>query len=246
MGFNLKKLRVIIAITVLAMVFVGCSNGQANKEETNNSGEKKEILISAAASLKESMDEIKKVYEEKNNGILPFNFGSSGSLQALEDKELIESESKKDIVENELVLIVNNEYKDKIKELDDLDNLDGHIALGEIGSVPAGQYAEEALNYYNKWSSIEDKIVFAKDVKQVVSYVESGEAVCGIVYKSDSVHIRSSVVATTFDTSSHKKIIYPGGVIKASKVKDEAKKFLEFLDTSESKEILEKYGFKVN
>lgn len=267
MGFDLKKLRGIIAITVLAMVFVGCSNGQTTKEETNNSGEKKEILISAAASLKESMDEIKKVYEEKNNVILTFNFGASGSLQkqieegapvdifisagekqfkALEDKDIIESESKKDIVENELVLIVNNEYKDKIKELDDLDNLDGHIALGEIGSVPVGQYAEEALNYYNKWSSIEDKIVFAKDVKQVVGYVESGEAVCGIVYKSDSVHIKSSVVATTFDTSSHKKIIYPGGVIKASKVKDEAKKFLEFLDTSESKEILEKYGFKVN
>jgi len=175
-------------------------------------------------------------------------FMSAGEKQfkALEDKDIIESESKKDIVENELVLIVNNEYKDKIKELDDLDNLDGHIALGEIGSVPVGQYAEEALNYYNKWSSIENKIVFAKDVKQVVSYVESGEAVCGIVYKSDSVHIKSSVVATTFDTSSHKKIIYPGGVIKASKVKDEAKKFLEFLDTSESKEILEKYGFKVN
>lgn len=266
-GSALKKLRSIIVITVLAMAFVGCSNGQANKEETNNSGEKKEIIISAAASLKESMEEIKKVYEEKNNITLTFNFGASGALQkqieegapvdifmsagekqfkALEDKELIESGSKKDIVENELVLIVNNEYKDKIKELDDLDNLDGHIALGEIGSVPAGQYAEEALIHYNKWDVIENNIVFAKDVKQVVSYVESGEAACGIVYKSDTVNIKNSVVVTTFDTSSHKKIIYPGGVIKTSEVKAEAKSFLEFLDTSESKKILERYGFKVN
>jgi len=79
------------------------------------------------------MEEIKKIYEEKNNITLTFNFGASGALQkqieegapvdifmsagekqfkALEDKELIESGSKKDIVENELVLIVNNEYKD--------------------------------------------------------------------------------------------------------------------------------------
>ncbi len=262
----MKKLRSIIVITILAMAFAGCSNGQAAKEE-NNSGGKKEIIISAAASLNESMEEIKKVYEEKNNITLTFNFGASGALQkqieegapvdifmsagekqfkALEDKEIIERGSKKDIVENELVLIVNNEYKDKIKELDDLDNLDGHIALGEIGSVPAGQYAEEALNHYNKWDVIENNIVFAKDVKQVVAYVESGEAACGIVYKSDTVNIKNSVVVITFDTASHKKIIYPVGVIKTSEVKDEAKSFLEFLDTSESKKILERYGFKVN
>lgn len=265
----MKKLKAIIGITVLAMTLVGCSNGQAKatNEETNNTGEKKEILISAAASLNESMEEIKKVYEDKNNVTLTFNFGASGSLQKqieegapvdifisagekqfkeLEDKNIIDSDSKREIVENELALIVNNEYKDKVKSIDDLDNLDGHIALGEVGSVPAGQYAEEALNYYNKWNSIEGKIVFAKDVKQVVSYVESGEAVCGIVYKSDAMHIKSSTVATTFDTESHKRIIYPGGVIKDSKVKDEANKFLEFLNSDEGKEILEKYGFKVN
>jgi molybdate transport system substrate-binding protein len=263
----LKRLRGIIAITVLAMTLVGCSNGQATKEEITDSKEKKEIVISAAASLKESMEEIKKVYEEKNDVNLTFNLGASGSLQkqieegapvdifisagekqfqALEDKDIIESGSKRDIVENELALIVNNEYKDKIKSIDDLDNLDGYMALGEVGTVPVGQYAEEALSYYNKWNTVESKIVFAKDVKQVVSYVESEEAVCGVVYKSDAVHIKNSVVATTFDTSSHKKIIYPGGVIKTSEVKEEANKFLEFLNSNESKEIFDKYGFKVD
>lgn len=263
----LKKLKAIIGITVLAITLVGCSNGQVVNEKANNSDEKKEIIVSAAASLKESMDEIKKIYEEKNDVILTFNFGASGSLQkqieegapvdifisagekqfkALEDKNIIDSDSKREIVENELALIVNNKDKDKVKSIDDLDNLDGHIALGEVGSVPAGQYAEEALNYYNKWNNIKDKIVFAKDVKQVVSYVESGEAECGVVYKSDAMHIKTSTVATTFDTESHKKIIYPGGVMKDSKVKEEANKFLEFLNSNESKEILEKYGFKVN
>jgi len=61
-----------------------------------------------------------------------------------------------------------------------------------------------------------------------------------------TVNIKNSVVVTTFDTSSHKKIIYPGGVIKTSEVKDEAKSFFDFLATSESKKILERYGFKVN
>lgn len=164
----------------------------------------------------------------------------------MKDKDLIEKGSKKDIVENELALIVNNEYKDKVTSMDDLDNLEGYIAIGETKSVPAGQYAQESLTYYNKWDLIKDKIVFAKDVTQVVSYVESGEAVCGVVYKPDAMSMENSSIVTTFDTASHKKIIYPGGVIKTSKVKDEASRFLEFLNSREGKELFTKYGFKIS
>jgi len=254
---------------ILTTTLVGCSKGETVKIEGNSETKapKIEIIISAAASLRESMEEIKEVYESKNNVKLTFNFGATGSLQkqieegatadifisagqkqftALEDKGLIEEGSKKDIVENELVLIVNNEYKDKVTSIDDLDDLEGYISIGETKSVPAGQYAQEALTYYNKWDLIQDKIVFAKDVTQVVNYVEMGEAVCGVVYKSDAMHIENSTIVTTFDTASHKKIIYPGGVIKTSKVKEKAKGFLEFLNSREGKELLTKYGFRAN
>ncbi|MEG0308598.1 MAG: molybdate ABC transporter substrate-binding protein [Clostridium sp.] len=258
----MKKLKYLMVILLIGSVLGGCDRVDSDK---NN--KKQEIIISAAASLEEVMKEIKTVYEKDNNIILTFNFGASGSLQkqieegapvdifisagekqfkALEEKNLIVEGSKKTIVENELVLIVNNEYKDKITDINDLEKLEGYIALGEAGSVPVGQYAEEALNYYNQWDKIQDKIVYAKDVKQVVSYVESGDAVCGIIYKSDAMHIKESSIVVTFDNSSHKTIIYPGGLIGASKEKDESLKFLDFLGSNEGKEILKQYGFKLD
>jgi len=254
---------------LMGVIIVGCSSGQASQggEKDDDNEKKQEIIVSAAASVKETMEEIKKVYEKDNNVILTFNFGASGSLQrqieegapvdvfisagqkqfkALEEKNLIEEGSKKDIVENELVLIVNNEYKDKITNIEDLERLEGHIALGEIGSAPVGQYAEEALNYYKKWDKLQGKIVYAKDVNQVINYVESGEAVCGIVYKSDAMHIKESSIVVTFDNSSHKTISYPGGVIVTSEKKEVSGEFLDFLASDKGKEVLKQYGFKVD
>lgn len=264
----MKKISLALTILLFGGLLSGCTNRQDTIDGTKEDViEKKEIVISAAASLNEAMTEIKEIYEKDNNVTLTFNFGSSGSLQkqieegaptdifisagqqqftTLEDKGLILEGSKKAIVENELVLIVNNKYKEKIKAIEDIDSLDEYIAIGEIGSVPAGQYAEEALIYYDQWDEIQDKIVFAKDVKQVVSYVESGEACCGVVYKSDGLNMKNSEIVTTFDSGSHIKIIYPGGVIENSKVKDEANDFLEYLINKDGKEILKKYGFKVN
>ncbi|MEG1255593.1 molybdate ABC transporter substrate-binding protein [Clostridium sp.] len=265
----MKKTSVLIAILLAVVTIVGCSSekGSQGGKKDDASKKKQEIIISAAASLKETMEEIKKVYEKDNNVNLTLNFGASGALQkqieegapvdifisagqkqfkALEEKNLIEEGSKKDIVENELVLIVNNKYKDKITSIEDLEKLEGHIALGEVGSVPAGQYAEESLNYYKKLDKLQDKIVYAKDVKQVVSYVESGEAVCGIVYKSDAMHIKESSIVVTFDTSSHKTISYPGGVIATSEIKEASGEFLDFLVSDKGKEILKQYGFKID
>lgn len=255
-----------ILLLLLGLIFIGTLAGCATKGEDKDTV-KKEIVISAAASLREALEELKVEYENNENVTLTFNFGASGSLQkqieegapadifisagekqfiALEEGGYIEDGSKKNIVNNDLVLIVNKEYEDEIKSLEDLESLKGYIAIGEIGSVPAGQYAEEVLTYYNKWTSIEKDIVYAKDVKQVVSYVESGEAACGIVYKSDAIHLENSTVAMSFDEESHKPISYPGGIIKSSKVKKEAELFLKYLTEGDGAKVLEEYGFKVN
>lgn len=255
-----RSLLLTIVTVFLCGSLTACTNGK--KEEVQEG--KKEILISAAASLKEAMEEIKEDYEKDNNVTLTFNFGASGSLQkqieegapadifisagekqfkALEEGGFLEENSKSNIAKNNLVLIVNKDHENEIKDLKDLDNLKGYIAIGETGSVPAGQYAMEALTYYDKWTSIQEKIVYAKDVKQVVSYVESGEAVCGIVYGSDAMQIKNSVIALSFDKESHKEIVYPGGVIKESKVKEEASVFLKYLTEGHGSKVLKKYGF---
>lgn len=244
---------------------VGCS-GSEEAEDATKTKEPVEITVSAAASLTEAMGEIEKLYEEESGVELNMNYGSSGALQkqieegaptdlfisagkkqmdALDKAGLVKSDSVKNLLGNKLVLIVSEEYADKIKSVDDLANTDGKIAVGEVETVPVGQYSKESLENLNAWGLLQDKLVFAKDVKAVLSYVESGEAVAGIVYKSDAVGLKSAKIAQEIDSSTHKEIVYPEAIIESTESEDTVKEFMEFLSNEDSKQVFEKYGFEV-
>ncbi|WP_017413458.1 molybdate ABC transporter substrate-binding protein [Clostridium tunisiense] len=256
----MKKIIWTIGFVIISAFLFGCSARVVNGQATQN------LTISAAASLKEPMEELKLIFEKENRANITFNFGGSGTLQkqieqgapvdifisageqqfkALEDKERIQENSKVELLENQLVFIVNNEYKANINSIESIKNIDGKISLGEVNSVPVGQYGEKALNYYNILDDFKGNIVYAKDVKQVLSYVESGEVVGGIVYKSDALNLRKSSIVTVFKEETCGKITYPAGIIESSNNKELGKSFMEFLKSSEAIEIFEKYGFKV-
>lgn len=256
----MKKIIWTIGFVIISAFLFGCSARVVNGQATQN------LTISAAASLKEPMEELKLIFEKENRTNITFNFGGSGTLQkqieqgapvdifisageqqfkALEDKERIQENSKVELLENQLVFIVNNEYKANINSIESIKNIDGKISLGEVNSVPVGQYGEKALNYYNILEEFKGNIVYAKDVKQVLSYVESGEVVGGIVYKSDALNLRKSSIVTVFKEETCGKITYPAGIIESSNNKELGKSFMEFLKSSEAIEIFEKYGFKV-
>lgn len=259
----MKKILLALSTLFIFLVsLVGC--GQTAKQQTQTKSSN--ITISAAASLKSALDEMKTKYEQKSGDKLTFNYGSSGSLQkqieqgasvdlfisagasqmdALANKNLIDKNSRKNILSNKLVLIVSKDYKDKIKNISDLQNMNVKIALGESSSVPAGQYAKETLTKLNLWDKLSPKFVFAKDVTQVANYVEKGDATAGIVYKSDTVTLKNCTIAQTFDESLHKPIVYPAAIVTSSKNKDAAKKFLQYLQSAEAKSIFEKYSFQV-
>lgn len=237
--------------------------------EESKTGDKKlaqEITVSAAASLKDALTEISANYQKESGVKVNLNFGSSGALQqqieqgapsdyfisagakqmtALEDGGLVDKDTVSELLGNKLVMVVPNEYKDQIKTVDDLANVDGKIAIAEVESVPVGQYTKESLTNLGIWDQIQDKIVFAKDVKATLAYVESGEAVAGFVYKSDSIVAQTSSVAQEIDDSTHSPIIYPEGTVTSSTKKDTVANFEEFLRTDESKAIFEKFGFIV-
>lgn len=266
----MKKLKVrglglMTAVIISIGGLVGCSGSDA-PEDTAKKSEPVEITVSAAASLTEALNEIETLYEEESGNEVSMNYGSSGALQkqieegaptdlfisagkkqmdALSEAGLVKGDSIKDLLGNKLVLIVSEEYADKIKTVEDLLNTDGKIAIGEVETVPVGQYSQESLENLNVWGSIQDKIVFAKDVKAVLSYVESGEAVAGIVYKSDAVGMKSGKVAEEIDPSTHKEIVYPEGIVESTEHEDAVKGYMEFLDKEESTKIFEKYGFEV-
>lgn len=263
----LKRLKLIPMMLCCSLLFVGCNSNSKGENGTSNEEKKAvELNISAAASLKEVMADLETEYKKSNENVtLVVNYGASGSLQqqieqgapcdlfisagqkqmnALKDEELLINDTTKDLVENSLVLVAANGVE--ITSFDDLkSDKVTHIAVGEPESVPAGKYADEVLTNSGIKDSISNKLVFAKDVKEVLAWVASGNADVGFVYLSDALSSDSvSIVENIEQVNDHSPITYPVAVIKASTNVDEAKKFEDFLFADEAQKIFEKYGYK--
>lgn len=269
-----KKIMFFTLITlVLSMLFISCSTQKtltSSPKETNTEAKPSdspvELNISAAASLKESIAEIQEEFKKvKPNVTLTVNFGASGSLQqqieqgapcdifisagqsqmkALEDKSLLLENTKKDLVKNELVLVGSKNTTitgivdlntDKVKK----------IAVGEPKSVPAGKYADEVFTSLGIKDAVTSKLVFAKDVKEVLAWSVSGNTDVGFAYKSDALSNTDAKIIETIPGDKHSPITYPIGIIKASKNPDAAKAFEDFLFTDTCKKIFEKYGYGI-
>lgn len=251
-------------IIILAIAFTACGKDDTQPKEPQ-SFSKKALTVSAGASLKDVMDELKKEYLKGNTNVtINYNFGSSGSLQkqieqgaevdvfisaatkqmdALKDKKLILDDTKKNLLGNKLVLIVPKDSQ-SVKDFKDLsDSKISKIALGEPKSVPAGQYAEEVFTKLDVLGSLKSKIVYGKDVKEVLTWVETENADAGMVYETDAKASKKVKVVSIATEDSHKPIVYPAAVIKESKNVDEAKEFLNYLYSEKAKPIFEKYGF---
>lgn len=259
----MKKSHKVISLllsTSLLCTAAGCTKQQKTNVVSLN--------ISAAASLKDSMDEIKELYKaEKFNVVLRINYGSSGVLQqqieqgadvdvfisaapkqmdALESKDLIIKDTRKDFLLNNVVLVVPKENS-AITGFNDL-TLDKvkKIAIGEPKSVPAGQYAEEMFTKLDILNKVKPKVVYGNDVKQVLTWVETGNADAGIVYSTDAKVSNKVKVIVTAPSNSHAPVIYPAAIVKTSKNGDEDKDFMKFLTSDKAKAVFEKYGFQVN
>lgn len=228
-------------------------------------GAETELTVSAAASLKDVMPEIEKAYIKENPGVkLIFNFGSSGSLQKqieqgapvdvfvsaspkqmdeLVTSKLIDKASVRTVARNEVVLIVpsssilKGDFKllatDSVKK----------VAVGETKTVPVGQYSLEVLNSLGIADAVLKKAVFAKDVREVLTWVETGNVDAGIVYRTDSLVSKDKVrVIATAPAGSHKPVTYPAGVVTASAHKTVAEKFVRFL-SEKGQPLFRKSGF---
>lgn len=112
-------------------------------------------------------------------------------------------------------------------------------------SVPAGQYAEEALTSLGIWDRIQDKVSFGTNVTEVLNQVAASSADAGIVYATDAASMAEQVdvIAEAPEGSLKKKVIYPVAVLKGSAHSEEAADFVEFLKTEEAMKVFEAYGF---
>lgn len=260
-----KNIATILTLSLITSLgIVGC-NSSDTKNKDSESQEAVELNISAAASLKEAMEKIEEEYKKVNENVtLVVNYGASGSLQqqieqgapcdvfisagqkqmkALDEASLLLEGTYKDLLENDLVLIAPKDSD--VSNLDDLiTNKVKHIAVGEPSSVPAGKYADEVLVNLDLKDKIKDKLVFAKDVKEVLAWTQSGNAEVGFVYYSDIINTDNIKIVETTPSTSHSAIVYPIAVIKESKKPEAAKEFEDFLLSTDGQAILKDFGYK--
>lgn len=225
------------------------------------------LLISAAASLKDSMQEVVKTYEAVDPNVkIVTTFGSSGALgkqieqgapvdlfisaskghmDSLEKAGLVLEGTRRDLFMNKLVLIAPLGAKAPTSFEAAATNGVGKIALGEPTSVPVGQYSFQVFTKLGVADAVKTKAVYAKDVKQVLTYVERGEVESGIVYYTDALVSKKVQVMADAAEDTHSPIVYPGAVISSTKQKEAAQALMTWLASDAGKAIFKKYGFVV-
>ena len=224
------------------------------------------INIAAASSLTDAIKELDALYIQSNPGVtLTPNFASSGTLQkqieqgapadifisagaaqmdTLAKENLIVATSRKNLLNNILVMIVPNDSKLGLMVIKDLASPKViKIAVGDPKSVPAGTYAQLAFDELGITAIVTPKYVMGADVKSVLSYVESGNVDAGLVYLTDAKTSSKVCIVDYAPADFNAQIVYPAAVVSASKVQDAATKYENFLFSDQAKAVFLKWGF---
>jgi molybdate transport system substrate-binding protein len=229
--------------------------------------EDKSVLVFAAASLKNALDEAGAAYAEQTGVRITASYAASSALakqieggapadvfisadldwmKYLSDKNLTKKDTELKLLGNQIVLVApkDSTATTTIAPNFDLAALigDGKLAMADVKAVPAGKYGKAALEKLGVWASVESKVAQAENVRAALKLVSTGEAALGIVYTTDAVAEPGVKVIGTFPEDSHPAIVYPVGELAASKSADAAA-FIEFLQTPKAQELFKAQGF---
>jgi molybdate transport system substrate-binding protein len=228
-----------------------------------------EIMVFAAASLKEALDEAVNLYNSQTGDTAKISYAASPALARqiesgaptdlfvsadldwmdyLQKRNLIQPATRKNLLGNRLVIAApaNAGLTLDIKPGFDLAAAlrGGHLSMADPDSVPAGKYGKAALQKLGVWSSVESAVVRAENVRAALLFVSRHEAPLGIVYSTDAAADPGVMVVGVFPEDTHPPIIYPIAVTAESK-NPSAPRLLEFLGSPAAKAIFEKHGFTV-
>jgi molybdate transport system substrate-binding protein len=229
-----------------------------------------ELTVFAAASLTDAMKDVSTKWAAAGHPPLRMSFGSSSTLARqieqgapanvfasadekwmdyLVEKGLVVTDTRKDLLGNDLVLVVpaNKPRHVTIGPGFDLLGLlgpDGRLAVGDPAHVPVGLYAQQALKKLGLWDSIDPRLARTDDVRAGLLLVERGEAPAGIVYGTDAAVSKGVMVAGIFPANTHDPISYPFAVTKSGDT-PEARALLVFLAGPQARAVFLQRGFKV-
>jgi molybdate transport system substrate-binding protein len=225
------------------------------------------VTVYAAASLKESVDEIaKQVQAQSGDRIVVSYAGSSALAKQIENgapadvfisadldwmdylaqRNLIQPASRTTLLSNQLVLIapLNAEHLLKIAPKFPLAARLGveKLAMANPATVPAGKYGKAALEYFGVWNAVSANVARTDNVRAALTLVARGEAPYGIVYRTDALAEKRVAIVDTFPAGSHPPVIYPAA-LTASSNSPAARGFLDYLQSSAARAVWQKYGF---
>ena len=277
-----KRSKAIAALLALAVSMTACLTGcgRTNTDTNADASEKTELVVFAAASMTETLNQIKTDYEAQHKDItLTYNFDSSGTLKTQiqegatcdvfisaaqkqmnqldaskdntanpEQLDFINSDSRMDLLENKVVLVVPENNPKNINSFDDLESKlesgDVLLAMGN-GDVPVGQYTQKILQYWGldeKALADAGEITYGSNVKEVTTQVSEGSADCGVVYYTDAYSAGLKIVGEATEEMCG-KTIYPAAVMKNSEHPEQAQEFLAYLSSDAAAKVFEKVGF---
>ena len=242
--------------------------------------EETELIVFAAASMTETLTELKDVYEEAHPGVtITYNFDSSGTLKTqiqegaacdlfisagqkqmnqmditasaevnTEGLDIVASDTRVDLLENRVTLVVPEGNPRNINSFDDLaaalESGDVLLCMGN-NDVPVGQYTQKILAWYGLDETAlasAGRITYGTNVKEVTTQVSEASVDCGVIYCTDAFSAGLTVVdSATAEMCG--QVIYPAAVLKTAENPEGAQAFLDFLQTDEAMAVFETVGF---
>jgi molybdate transport system substrate-binding protein len=225
-----------------------------------------DLIILAASSLTDALNEIGPAFTAATHRGVKLSYAASSALAKqieagapadvfmsadtdwmdfLQTRNLIDAASRRTVLGNRLVLIspADSTVSIRIAPHFALAKLlgEGRLATGNPDSVPVGKYAKAALMNLGVWTTVEDKIAAADNVRAALALVARGEAPLGIVYRTDALVEKKVRIVAEFPPKSHEPIIYPAATL--AKAQEGAADFVKFLSAPAAQAIFAKYGF---
>ena len=257
-GVSVLGLWLAIAAAVVAGAF-------AQPKRVSAAGAEPAVVIFAAASTGDAMDEIKDRYKKQFGTRIVTSYAATSTLvQQVEngaDAQLLLSANTKwadylqakglvaqrrDLLGNRLVLVVPKDSKLAVDKLEDLLQAKvTRIALGDPEAVPAGIYAKKALVKRKLWDRLKSKMVAGDSVRSALAFVETGAAEAGFVYASDAAASAKVKVVATISPELTGPVAYPLLLLKKGAANPDASSFYGYLGSPAATEVFRKYGFEI-
>jgi len=272
--------RIIHMLLLTALVaMIGACSSKPDATTTSDStaagttpdpGQKHEILVFAAASLRESMQELGEAFEKQTGVHVLYNLAGSNDLarqiiaapkkadlfvsanqnwmDTVEKAGHVVAGTRRDLISNKLVVVANAQSDWKMSDPCELGTLKyKFMALGDPEAVPAGRYAKQWLSSIQcggdtLWKGVQKRVSPAPDVRAALGLVLADRDMLGIVYKSDQLAF-SDKTRVLYEVTNGPTISYVAAQISGGDHMEDGRKFYDFLTGAEAQRIFEKHGF---